>query len=41
MLLETEAGEVSDFVRAHLASDTDKPLRVALREFADQRGIPL
>ncbi|MDQ0390621.1 phosphoenolpyruvate--protein phosphotransferase [Labrys monachus] len=41
MVLETDAGEVGDLVRRHVAADAERPLREALRDFAEQRGIPL
>ena len=41
MLLETDATEVAEIVKRHIGPDAGKPLRLALREFADQRGIPL
>lgn len=41
MLLETDAAEVAEIVKRHIGPDAGKPLRLALREFADQRGIPL
>ncbi|QEN87970.1 phosphoenolpyruvate--protein phosphotransferase [Labrys sp. KNU-23] len=41
MLLEIDAAEITELVNHYLKPEAEKPLRLALREFAAERGIPL